>query len=122
LKIARSKLESARRMRRNPTRCEDRIRGWLRDRHFDGLKWRRQYSIGGFILDFYCAELKLSIELDGSGHFNNADIAEYDGRRNAALERRGIETIRIRNETLIRDSVLVQQIIEWAIARRRKTR
>lgn len=120
VKIARSKLEFARGLRRNPTRYENRLWNWLRDRRFRGLKWRRQYSICGYIVDFYCAELKLAIELDGSKHFENADVAEYDGTRDIALQKLGIETVRVRNETMIRDSFLVQQIIEWAIQRRKK--
>ena len=83
------------------------------------MKWRRQYSICGYIVDFYCAELKLAIELDGLQHLEGPDIAAYDGLRDNALQKRGIETVRIRNETLIQDAYLVQQIIEWAIERRK---
>ncbi len=41
----------------------------LQSRQVDGLKFRRQYSVGRFVVDFYCSELKLAIEVDGDSHF-----------------------------------------------------
>jgi very-short-patch-repair endonuclease len=60
--------QRAKEMRRAPTRSENRLWSWLRDRRFDGYKFRRQYPIGRYVLDFYCAELKLAIEVDGRHH------------------------------------------------------
>ena len=81
------------------------------------MKWRRQHLFGRFILDFYCPELRLAIEVDGMQHQEKA-IHELDGEREFELRRCGIETIRIPNHLLIRDSLLVEQIIEGAVARR----
>ena len=84
-------------MRREPTAEEARIWRWLRDRRFDGYKFRRQIPIGRYILDFYCAELKLAVELDGA-HHNTIDMSEYDSVRTLFLRRRGIAMVRIPNE------------------------
>src|SRR5216683_5986126 len=63
-----TRLMRARGMRRTPTRSEGRVWVWLRDRRFEGYKFRRQHSIGGYVLDFYCAALRLAIEVDGEHH------------------------------------------------------
>jgi very-short-patch-repair endonuclease len=55
----------ARELRRNQTDAEQLLWGLLRDRRFAGKKFRRQHPVGRYILDFYCHELKLAIELDG---------------------------------------------------------
>jgi very-short-patch-repair endonuclease len=109
-------LEHARSMRRSPTRAEDRVWNWLRSRRFAGLKWRRQHPFGRFILDFYCPELKLAIELDGLQH-QDVVISEMDGERELELRRSGIETIRIPNQLLIRDSLEVELVIIAAVER-----
>ena len=102
-------------MRHEPTRAEDRVWAWLRNRRFGGHKFRRQTPIGRYIVDFYCAELKLAIELDGA-HHETAWMSDYDGERSRALHERGIRVLRIANELLIRDSFLVGEQIEAAIA------
>ena len=105
----------ARAMRHEPTRAEDRIWSWLRSRRFGGYKFRRQTPIGRYVVDFYCAELKLAIELDGAHHKTDW-MSEYDGDRSRYLEARGIRVLRIPNELLIRDSLLVGEQIQAAIA------
>ncbi len=104
----------ARAMRRNPTRSEGRVWSWLRNRRFIGYKFRRQVPIGHYIIDFYCAELKLVIELDGT-HHRSPGTDEYDDRRTAYLRRRGLHMLRIPNEQLIRDSEIVVEMIQAAI-------
>lgn len=59
-----------------------------------GYKFRRQHSIGNFITDFYCAEKRLVIELDGSQHLNNV---EYDKEKSGYFESLGIKVIRFWN-------------------------
>ena len=61
-----------------------------------GLKFRRQHVLQGFVVDFYCAELKLVAELDGSPHQRGSQ-ADYDAARGAWLEDAGYRVIRIRN-------------------------
>ncbi len=62
----------------------------------DGRKFRRQHSIGSFVMDFYCPTEKLSIELDGSLHFTEEGI-ENDKRRTEYLRAVGINEIRFKN-------------------------
>ena len=60
-------LERARALRREATDAERLLWSLLRDRQFLGLKFRRQHPLGGYIVDFYCHEARLGIELDGGG-------------------------------------------------------
>ena len=106
----------AREMRRAPARSEDRIWSWLRDRRFNGYKFRRQFPIGRYILDFSCAELKLAIELDGRQH-QEPWMWDYDAERSCELRTLGIEVFRIPNELLIRDALLTAESIRAAIER-----
>jgi very-short-patch-repair endonuclease len=108
-------IEHARRMRQSPTRSEDRLWAWLRGRRFEGAKFRRQVPIGRYIADFYCAELKLVIEVDGT-HHQMPGMLEYDEARSVELASRGIRVVRIANELLIRDYLVVVDIIRWALS------
>ncbi|HEV8660460.1 MAG TPA: endonuclease domain-containing protein, partial [Thermoanaerobaculia bacterium] len=95
-----------------------RLWSWLRNRRFGDYKFRRQHPIGNYVVDFYCRELKLVIELDGAKHYS-ADGNEYDTARTLVLQTYGICVIRISNELLIRDALTAAQCIEAAIERLR---
>lgn len=85
----------ARTNRKNPTPAETTI--WqkiLRNRQFHGYKFLRQKPIGPYIADFYCADLKLVIEIDGDSH---AEQEAYDAERSAYLARQGIRVLRYTN-------------------------
>ena len=56
-------------LRSNGTKYEATLWLILKNRQIDGVRFRRQFSVGEYILDFYCPELKLGIELDGQGHY-----------------------------------------------------
>lgn len=90
-------LEKRRELRQNETLAEKHIWSQLRNRNFHGLKFKRQYSISKYIVDFYCAEHKIAIEVDGSIH-DLAENKEYDKDRQQQLEKYGIRFIRITNE------------------------
>ncbi len=66
----------------------------LRSRQLDGLKFRRQHPMGIYVLDFYCPELKLAVEVDGIGHSHD-QRADADRRRDAWFAEQGIRTLRI---------------------------
>jgi very-short-patch-repair endonuclease len=85
--------ELARSLRKNQTEAEGYLWQYLRDRRLVGYKFRRQYPIGNYILDFYCPQKKLAIELDGGQHGTNHGLA-YDQHRTAILEKHGIKVIR----------------------------
>ena len=62
----------------------------------NGGRFLRQYSIGHFIVDFYCPKYKLAIELDGAGHFNS-EQAQYDIQRTECLNSLGVTVVRFEN-------------------------
>ena len=82
-------------LRRNMTPAEAIMWRALRGRGAGGYKFRRQQGIGPYVLDFYCPELRLCIELDGSSHDYKY---EYDEQRTTFLDKQGIRVIRFRNE------------------------
>jgi len=93
-------LIAARELRQRQTAAEDVLWEALRRDALDGLHFRRQHTIGRFLLDFYCAAHKLCIEVDGGVHDKQAD---YDEHRTAALAQRGIRVVRFRNEEILGD-------------------
>ena len=75
----------------------------LKGKQLEGAKFRRQFSIGAYILDFYCPEFRICIELDGDGHYN-ADGYEHDQVRNTYLhEEHGIMTLRYENKDVFKN-------------------
>ena len=91
------KLELAREFRKNPTESEDAVWQMLRNRQIKNLKWRRQQVIFGYIADFYCAELKVVLEIDGAVH-KKEKVKEYDEFRTSVFESKGIRVFRLKNE------------------------
>src|SRR5713101_8356168 len=91
------KVALAKNGRREPTAAEAAAWALLRNRRCQGLKFRRQHVIRGFIVDFYCPELRLVMEVDGAVHRDRAQ-AEYDEARSRALAQAGIVVVRISNE------------------------
>ena len=88
---------SAKEYRKNSTKSEEIMWRVLRNRQLINLKFRRQYILAGYIIDFYCASHKIAIEVDGSIHDNKAQI-EHDKYRQDILESHGIKFIRVRSE------------------------
>jgi very-short-patch-repair endonuclease len=113
--------DRARQLRQSATLSERRMWNWLRNRSFDGFKFRRQVPVGRYVLDFYCASLKLAIELDGRQH-DMLGVALHDDERSAYLQSHGIEVVRIENELLAKDAEMVEAIIKYAIAQRVRNR
>ena len=96
-------LAYARDLRKNQTEAEDLLWQLLRNKKFNNLKFRRQHPLtAGFILDFYCAEIKLGIELDG-GYHNETEQKEYDEERTKIVNEYGINIIRFKNEDILLD-------------------
>ena len=93
--VSQEKQGFAREQRRQPTASEQLAWGLLRNRRCLGLKFRRQQVIGPFVADFYCAHLRLALELDGGVH-DDTDVASYDEARELALNKRKVRVLRIR--------------------------
>src|ERR1700741_3025081 len=74
---------------------------WLRlkGRQFLRCKFRRQFSVGAFVIDFYSPEIKLGIELDGDTHYQEG-AREYDHERQTFIESFGIKIIRFLNDDI----------------------
>jgi very-short-patch-repair endonuclease len=83
-------------LRKKLTPAEATLWGILKSRQLKGRKFRRQYSIGNFIIDFFCPEERLGIELDGEIHMDSSAI-EKDNNRSMLLEIKGIKILRFEN-------------------------
>ncbi len=99
------KRDTARRLRKRPTPAERDVWQLVRDRRLLAFKFRRQHIIRGFIVDFYCAELQLVLEIDGGVHATPAQAA-YDAERTAILEGLGLRVLRIPNERCTREDLV----------------
>ena len=98
----------ARTMRSNQTDAEQLIWSMLRNRSLKEAKFRRQHPVGRFILDFYCAEHKLAVELDGAHH---TDQKEYDCSRDEWLREQGITVLRFWNNQVLNETEAVLEEI-----------
>ncbi|HEY3328790.1 MAG TPA: endonuclease domain-containing protein [Capsulimonadaceae bacterium] len=104
-------------LRQNQTPAETQLWSYLRGRQLDGAKFRRQYSIGDYIVDFYCGEARLIVELDGHIH-NNEEQSSHDKRRDEYLTTLGLKVLRFPNQDVLQNlpSVLskIQQNLDRA--------
>ena len=103
----------AREFRKEPTTAEDILWGGIRRRQVMGVKFRRQHPVGKMILDFYCPERKLVIEVDGGIHDTQV---ESDEIRTLILGSYGYTVIRFRNEDILHDLDRVLVEIAKALA------
>ena len=94
--------ERRRDLRRNQTEAEKILWKQLRNKGLFGLKFFRQYSVGAYIIDFYCPEYKLAIELDGGQHAEEEN-QEYDKIRTNYLESIGVEVMRFWNNEVLQN-------------------
>ena len=103
--------ELARELRNNPTPPEKHLWRFLRRRQIQGLEFHRQVPIDQFIVDFYCHELRLAIEIDGSSH-ENAELE--DGIRQKKIESFGVAFLRFENqEVMSKTEWVLQEITKW---------
>ena len=101
------KTTRARQLRRKMTDAEKVLWYHLRNRNLDNLKFRRQVPRGPYILDFYCSDKNLVIEVDGGQHFSENHI-NYDKERTAFLHKKQLFVLRYSNSEVLQniDSVL----------------
>ena len=91
--------EKRRLLRSNSTPAEAVMWQILKGDKLMGVRWRRQFSIGPYILDFYCPSLKMAIELDGAVHYTDSGY-HHDFVRDRYLSEKGIEILRFENKTV----------------------
>jgi len=89
-------------LRRNMTKAEFMLWQKLKGKQLEGVKFRSQYGVGQFVVDFYCTELKLAIEIDGDSHFQDG-VQEYDQERQAFIESIGIRFLRVTNDNVYKN-------------------
>jgi very-short-patch-repair endonuclease len=98
-KTTRAVVDRARNLRREQTPAEVRLWLALRNRQLAGLKFRRQHPYGQFILDLFCVEHQLAVEVDGAVH-HNLEQAAHDAERSEFLAQRGVRVLRFTNEEI----------------------
>ena len=102
-------------LRTNGTVAEAVLWTALKAKRLDGWRWRRQFSVGNYILDFYCPKAKLCIELDGDAHFT-PDGLEADAVRTEYLTQLGIRVLRFENRLLKESPEMVILAIKDALS------
>jgi very-short-patch-repair endonuclease len=89
-------------LRNNSTSAEATLWNMIKNKKLDGRKFRRQHSVMNYVIDFYCSDEKLAVELDGEPHFTTAGI-KHDAARTKFLNSLGITVIRFENQIIFDD-------------------
>jgi len=109
------RVQTARHLRKSVTPAEEQAWWLLRDRRLSGLKFRRQYPAGRYILDFYCAQAHLAVELEGTVHAQASQMRK-DRAKDAYLRRMGIRVLRLPNGMVLQDpETFLRRIREAAV-------
>jgi very-short-patch-repair endonuclease len=86
-------------LRKNMPKAEQVLWSKIKNKQLDGHKFRRQYSVDQYILDFYCPQAKLGIEVDGPSHFRGSGTRS-DEKRTLHMESYGIKVVRFTNNEI----------------------
>ncbi|MBI5699472.1 endonuclease domain-containing protein [Candidatus Saganbacteria bacterium] len=100
-------------LRKEMTKTEKTLWRYLSNRGFCQFKFRRQYPLAGFILDFYCPEKRMGIEIDGPIHDKKS---EHDKERQIIIENHGIKVLRLKNEQIEKELDSALRAIKHFIA------
>lgn len=106
--------EKRKKLRNNLTKAEAILWRELKNKKLLGFKFRRQYGIGAYVVDFYCTDLNLAIEVDGITHLTDEEI-EYDSRREADIKQLGIQFLRFTNPEIYEDLYNVLEKIKTKV-------
>jgi very-short-patch-repair endonuclease len=101
-------------LRRNPTDAESVLWKNLQKSQLDGKKFRRQHSIGPYIVDFYCPKFRVAVEVDGAKHMTLIG-SEEDGKRDEFLRKLNVRVIRFENRLVFESLELVLNTIRAAL-------
>jgi very-short-patch-repair endonuclease len=99
---SRNTFEKAHELRYNMTKAEKKVWNELKNKNLFKVRFRRQLPVDIFVVDFYCHELKLAIEIDGSIHLEK-EVSEYDAGRTHEIEKFGIKILRFTNDDVLND-------------------
>ena len=108
--------ELSRKNRNNPTQAESKIWNEVLKQNKTGFRFLRQKPINRFILDFYCSELNIAIEIDGASHNKKK---KYDIERDKFLHQIGIETIRFTNNEVLNDIKKIKDKLKVSLVKGR---
>lgn len=98
-------------LRNNMTQAEKSLWLQLKGKQIEGCKFRRQYSVAQFVIDFYSPEIKLAIEVDGDSHFQEG-AQEYDRERQQFIESARITFLRFTNDEVHNNFSAVCEVIK----------
>lgn len=107
-------IAACRELRKTQTKAEAILWSRLRNRQLNGYKFRRQHPVAGFILDFFCPEASLAIEVDGEIH-KDKETKEYDLERSRILAENGIRVLRFWNFEVETETEKVLVLIAKAV-------
>jgi very-short-patch-repair endonuclease len=114
--VKRTNIGKARDLRKNQTDAEKKLWAVLRDRSLANVKFRRQFPIENYILDFYSPDIKLCIEADGGQHYTE-DGKQQDEEREKVLAGLGIKVIRFSDRDILTNVEGVCEVIFRAIGK-----
>ncbi len=114
-----SEYEKRKELRNNMTKAEVILWSRLKGKQLNGLKFRRQYSVEPYIIDFYCVKRRLAIEVDGDSHFEEG-AREYDEKRQKFIERFNIKFLRFTNSDIYENLDGVTEMISNEVKGREK--
>ncbi|MBZ0132646.1 MAG: endonuclease domain-containing protein [Rhodocyclaceae bacterium] len=106
--------KAARTLRRNQSEAERKLWHHLRDRRLDGWKFRRQHPVGPYVLDLYCTDANLVIEIDGGQH-DDDEHRQHDEKRTAYLVSQGLKVMRFWNNEVMENTLGVLETIREAL-------
>ncbi|PCH89422.1 MAG: cytosine methyltransferase [Flavobacteriales bacterium] len=104
-------------LRRNLTPAEAALWPLLKNRQILGFRFRRQFSVDNYIIDFFCPRAKIAIELDGEVHYQ-VEALQNDRKRDADLHKIGIQVLRFENKLVFDNTSQVIDAIETALKNR----
>ena len=118
--MKRNNIDKSRKLRKNQTDAEKKLWALLRNRQLAGIKFRRQFPVGRYILDFYAPQYKLNIEADGGQHYED-EGKQRDEIRTREMRKLGIETVRFSDRDILTNIEGVYETIKKVIEKRQPT-
>ena len=119
-KIKRKNIEKCRRLRRDQTEAEKKLWLILRNRQLDGVKFRRQFSIGNYVLDFYIPGYGVGIEADGGQHYDDQGV-ERDEIRKRESSKIGVDLLRFGDHEILTNISGVCEAIQETLKKKANT-
>ena len=116
--MKRNNIKKCRNLRKNQTDAEKKLWAILRNRQVSRTKFRRQFSIGRYILDFYSPEYRLGIEADGGGHYEDRG-RQRDKLRTRELSKLGVKILRFNDLEILNNIEGVWEVIRETIENKR---